>query len=241
MFCTRNLPQERKDMDIKSTTLLSGLFRSSPFKPVQQHMRTVFSCICFIPPLMDALYRQDRDQIDELGHKIIQLETEADTIKQTFRFNMPNMLLLPVGRDDLLSLMSDQDRMADITEDIAKTLLFRNMEVPDSLKEILDELLEGTMEISVAAKDMIERLDELVQVGFRGREQEKVSEMIAGVRRSEHNIDNILFRTKKTLFENEKDIDPVSVMFWYQLIDMLGSISDQAENVADRLLLFISK
>jgi predicted phosphate transport protein (TIGR00153 family) len=228
-------------MDIKSTTPLSGLFRSSPFKPVQEHMRTVFSCICFIPPIMDALYRQDRDQIDEFGHNIIQLETEADTIKQAFRMNMPNTLLLPVDRDDLLSLISDQDRMADITEDIAKTLLFRNMEVPDSLREILDELLEGTMEISAAAKDMIEQLDELVQVGFRGREQKKVSEMIAGVRRSEHNIDSILFRTKRTLFENEKGMDPVSVMFWYQLIDLLGSISDQAENVADRLLLFISK
>ncbi|MBT8332970.1 MAG: TIGR00153 family protein, partial [Deltaproteobacteria bacterium] len=208
---------------------------------VQEHMRTVFSCICFIPPLMDALYRQDRDQMDEFGHKIIELETEADTIKQTFRLNMPYTLLLPVDREDLLSLMSDQDRMADITEDIAKTLLFRNMEVPDSLKDILDELLEGTMEISVAAKDIVEQLDELLQVGFRGREQKKVSEMIAGVRRSEHNIDDILFRTKKTLFENEKGLDPVSVMFWYQLIDLLGSISDQAENVADRLLLFISK
>ena len=113
---------------------------------------------------------------------------------------MPNTLLLPVDREDLLSLMSDQDRMADITEDIAKTLLFRTMEVPDSLKEILDELLEGTMEISVAAKDMIEQLDELLQVGFRGREQKKVSAMIAGVRRSEHNIDSILFRTEKNSF-----------------------------------------
>ena len=228
-------------MDIKSTTPLSSLFRSSPFKPVQEHMRTVFSCICFLPPIMDALYRQDMDQIEEFGHDIIQRETEADTIKHTFRLNMPNTLLLPVDREDLLRLISDQDRMADITEDIAKTLLFRSMEVPDSLKEILDELLEGTMEISASAKDMIERLDELVQVGFRGRQQEKVSEMIAGVRRSEHNIDSILFRAKRTLYENEKGMDPVSVMFWYQLIDLLGSISDQAENVADRLLLFISK
>ena len=228
-------------MDIKSTTPLSSLFRSSPFKPVQEHMRTVFSCICFLPPIMDALYRQDMDQIEEFGHDIIQRETEADTIKHTFRLNMPNTLLLPVDREDLLRLISDQDRMADITEDIAKTLLFRSMEVPDSLKEILDELLEGTMEISASAKDMIERLDELVQVGFRGRQQEKVSEMIAGVRRSEHNIDSILFRAKRTLYENEEGMDPVSVMFWYQLIDLLGSISDQAENVADRLLLFISK
>ncbi|MDX9897112.1 MAG: DUF47 family protein, partial [Desulfofustis sp.] len=146
-----------------------------------------------------------------------------------------------VDRKDLLNLISDQDSIADLAEDIAKVLLYRDMEVPDPLKGVLDELLEGTMEISVAAKDLIEQLDELLQVGFRGREQEKVSQMISGVRRSEHNIDTIIHRIKRTLFEHEQRLDPISVIFWYQLIDLLGGISDQAENVADRLLLFLSK
>ena len=84
-------------------------------------------------------------------------------------------------------------------------------------------------------------LDELVQAGFRRREQKRVSAMIAGVRRSEHNIDSILFRAKQSLFESENDMNPVSVMFWYKLLDLLGSISDQAENIADRLLRFLSK
>ena len=140
-----------------------------------------------------------------------------------------------------MKLISDQDHLAATAEEIAKTLLYRNMTVPDTLKALIDELLEGTMEISASAKDMIEQLDELLQVGFRGREQKKVEEMISGVRRKEHNIDNIMHRTRKTLFENERHLDPVSVMFWYKLIDLLGSISDQAENIADRLLLFLSK
>jgi predicted phosphate transport protein (TIGR00153 family) len=228
-------------MDIKSTTPLSGLFRKSPFKPVQQHMRLAFNCICLLPPLLDALYRNDYEQLKEFAEEIIALESEADEIKQAFRLNMPNTLLLPVDRKDLLSLMSGQDHLADLAEEIAKVLLYRDMEVPDALKAILDELLEGTMEISVAAKDLIEQLDELLQVGFRGREQEKVSLMIAGVRRSEHNIDSIIHRAKRTLFEHERRLDPISVMFWYQLIDLLGGISDQAENIADRLLLFLSK
>ena len=42
----------------------------------------------------------------------------------------------------------------------------------DSLKELLDEFWEGTMEIGVATKDMIEQLDQLGQIGFRGREQQ---------------------------------------------------------------------
>ena len=228
-------------MDIKSTTPLSGLFRTSPFKPVQAHMRVVFSTICNLPPLLDALYRKDYEQLAEFAEEIIKLESEADEIKHEFRFNLPSTLMLPVDRKDLLNLMSDQDRLADITEDIAKILLYRDMEVPDPLKDVLDELLEGTMEISVGAKDMIERLDELLQVGFRGREQENVVGMIAGVRRSEHNIDNIMHRIRRQLFEHEGQLDPVSVMFWYKLINLLGSISDQAENLADRLLLFISK
>ena len=204
-------------------------------------MRVVFSCICNLPPLLDALYRNDYEQLAEFAEEIIKLESEADEIKHEFRFNLPSTLLLPVDRKDLLNLMSDQDRLADITEDIAKILLYRDMAVPDPLKDILDELLEGTMEISVGAKDMVERLDELIQVGFRGREQENVIRMIAGVRRSEHNIDNIMHRIRRKLFEHEDQLDPISVMFWYKLINLLGSISDQAENLADRLLLFISK
>ncbi len=228
-------------MDIKSTTPLSGLFRTSPFKPVQEHMRLTFSCICLLPPLLDALYRKDYQQLNEFGEEIIEHESNADLIKHEFRINLPNTLLLPVDREDLLNLIADQDGLADLTEDVAKILMYRDMEVPDPIKEPLDELLEGTMEISVAAKDLIERLDELLQVGFRGREQEKVTAMIAGVRRSEHNIDGILHRLRRRLFETENQMNPVDIMFWYQLISLIGSISDQAENVADRLLLFLSK
>jgi predicted phosphate transport protein (TIGR00153 family) len=220
---------------------LSGLLRGSPFKPIQAHMKVVFSCVCLIPPLFDAVYREDSSQVSDFANQINKLETEADKLKSTFRLNMPRSLFLPVDRKDLLNLLADQDKIADIAEDIGKTFLFRKMTVPEELKALLDELLEGTMEIAAAAREMIELLDELLEVGFAGRELDKVSLMIAGVRRSEHNIDDIICRIKKELFSIEKDLDPVSVMFWYQIIDMLGLISDQSENLADRLLLFLSK
>lgn len=228
-------------MPIRSTTPLSGLFRRSPFKPIQEHMRIVFSCICLVPPLFDAIYRKDRDQIEDLAGQIDKLETEADKIKSTFRLNMPTSLLMPVDRKDLLGLISDQDSLADTAETISQIVSYRDMEVPEGLKSSLDELLEGTMEITSEAKEMIERLDELLEVGFGGREMEKVTGMIAGVRRSEHNIDTILHRTRKTLFGIESELDPVSVMFWYRIIELVGDLSDQSENIADRILLFLSK
>lgn len=220
---------------------LAGLMRQSPFKPMQEHMRTVFSCICLIPPLFDALYRKDQDQVHDFANQIDQLESEADRIKNTFRLSMPKSLFLPVDREDLLGLMADQDHIADTVEEIGQILCYRDMEVPEAIKEVLDELLEGTMEISSEAKAIIEQLDELLEVGFGGLEMEKVSKMITGLRRNEHNIDAIMHRARRTLFAAEKDLDPVTIMFWYKLIDRLGSISDQAENMADRLLLFLSK
>ncbi len=228
-------------MPIMSTRPLSGLLRGSPFKPIQEHMKIVFSCVCLIPPLFDAVYREDQIQVAEFARRINKLETDADKLKSTYRLNMPKSLFLPVDRKDLLNLISDQDKIADYAEDIGKVFLFRKMTVPDGIKELLDELLEGTMEISGAAKEMIERLDELLEVGFTNREIDKVSDMIAGVRRSEHNIDDIAHRLRAALFAIEDNLNPVSVIFWYKIIDLLEIISDQSENVADRMLLFLSK
>lgn len=226
---------------LKPTTPLTGLLRKSPFKPIQEHMGIVFNCICIVPPLFDALYRKDGEAVKQYAEQITQLETEADKKKSTFRLNMPTSLLMPVDRKDLLSLISEQDNMAGTVEEIAQILTYRDMVVPEELKALLDELLEGTMEISSDAKTMIESLDHLLEVGFRGREFDKVTTIIAGVRRSEHNLDNIVFRCRRALFEVEQKLDPVSVMFWYKVIELLGMISDQAENMADRILLFLSK
>ncbi len=204
-------------------------------------MRVVFSCLCVVPTLFNAVYHEEKEKIAEFAEQIGNLETEADKIKSTFRLSMPNSLLMPVARRDLLELMNDQDKLADTAETIAQIVTFRDMEVPDAIKSYLDELLEGTMEISAAALEMIEELDELLEVGFGGREMEKVNDMIAGVRRSEHNIDHVLHRTRRALYAAEKDLDPVSVMYWYKIIELIGDLSDQSENIADRLLLFLSK
>ncbi len=228
-------------MALKSTSPLSGLVRKSPFKPIQEHMEKVFTCVSVLPQLFDALYQNDQAQVNAHAEQIGNLETEADKLKSKFSLNLPTSLLMPVDRKDLLSLISIQDNIADSAEEIGQILTYRDMIVPDELQSLLDELLEATMEIASDANTMIKRLNDLVEVGFGGRPSEHVEKIIAGVRRSEHNIDNIVHRTRRTLFTVEKNLDPVSVMFWYKLIDLLERISNLAENMGDRILLFLSK
>ncbi len=204
-------------------------------------MRTVFSCVLLLPALFDAVYRNDQDALQDIAEQINKSETEADKLKSEYRRHMPKTLLLPVDRKDLLSLIKEQDAIADGVEKISQILISRDMIVPDPIKNGFDELLAGTMEIVTQAKIMIEELDELVHVGFSGKEHDRVEEMITAVRKEEHNIDKILRKVNRTLFTIEKELDPVSVIFWYKIIEEVGNISDHAENMADRLLLFMSK
>jgi predicted phosphate transport protein (TIGR00153 family) len=228
-------------MAIKSTSPLAGLLRKSPFKPIQEHMRTVFACVSLLEPLFAALAKKDFAKVNELAEEIANLETKADKQKSIFRLHMPKTLFMPVDRRDLLNLLRDQDTLADDAEKISQILTSRDMETPEAIKPLLDELLAGTLAICSEAKLMIEELDELVQVGFGGREHDKVIEMIAGVRSSEDTLDQTLHKIKRELFAIEDGLSPVSAIFWYQIIDLIGNMSNQAENMSDRLLLFLSK
>jgi len=108
-----------------------------------------------LPALFDALYRKDQAEVASLAEKIGELETEADRIKSTYRHNMPKTLLLSVDRKDLLSLIHEQDALADGVETISQIMRNRDMTVPEAIKGGLDELLEGTMEIRTDKEGMV--------------------------------------------------------------------------------------
>ncbi|MCI5166344.1 MAG: TIGR00153 family protein, partial [Candidatus Electrothrix sp. GM3_4] len=187
-------------MILKSTSPLAGLLHKSPFKPIQEHMRTVFSCVSLLQPLFEALHAKDYDGIKKIAEQIDELETAADKQKSTFRLNMPKTLFLPVDRRDLLKLLHDQDSLADNAEEISQILISRDMEVPEAIKDLLNILLVKTLAICTEAKSIIEELDELVEVGFAGREHDKVINMINALRKSEHDIDKILHKIRRILF-----------------------------------------
>ena len=226
---------------MKTTSPLASLMRQSPFKPVQEHMRVVSRCVAKVPALFDAMIKKDQKQIDALAVKIGELESEADQIKNEFRLHMPKRVLFAVARRDLLALIQQQDIIADTAEKIGQIVTQRVMEVPESSEEHLLYLVQSTTDICSQALAMIEQLDELLAVGFGGKQSDLVSEMIIDVKHSEHNIDFLIRDLNRALFSIEDQLSPVSVMFWYKLIDLIGEISNQAENMGDRLMLFIAR
>ena len=148
---------------------------------------------------------------------------------------------MPVDRRDLLDVLATQDAIADTAQDIAGLLVECKMDVPEGMAEPLTAFVNRCVDTCKAAGKIIEELDELVEMGFRGREAHQVEDMVETLNKIEDETDQMGIQLTRSLFAQEDSMSPVSVMFWYQLIHWIGDLADYAEKVGDRLRLLIAR
>ncbi len=223
------------------TSPLANLLKRSPFKAMQEHMRAVMSCVSHVPAVFAALGAGDTQALETAKNAIFEAEERADRIKNDLRAHLPNRLFMPVDRRDLLEILQLQDSIADTAQDIAGLLTERPMSIPEPMREPLAKLVERCVDTCAHCASAIEELDELVEMGFRGREAERVEAMLDEINRIEEETDVMGFELARVLFAHEDELKPVSVMMWHQLIRWTGDMADYAEKVSDRLRLLIAR
>ncbi|MES9964036.1 MAG: TIGR00153 family protein [Candidatus Sedimenticola sp. 20ELBAFRAG] len=226
---------------MRTTNPIASLLGSSPFKPLQAHMRIVNECVNEVPALFDALLKGDNAVLTEQKDKIFAKEGEADLLKHELRAHMPKSLFMPVDRRDLLEMLDLQDSIANIAQDIAGLMMERDMSVPTGMGEQVEAFVQRCVDTCNHASTIIEELDELIETGFRGREASKVEEMVEALNKLEDETDEMGIALTRTLFSMEDDLKPVSVMFWYQMLQWIGELADSAEKVGDRMRLLIAR
>jgi predicted phosphate transport protein (TIGR00153 family) len=219
----------------------SKLFGQSPFTALQRHMRVVLECSRDVRPLIDALVAGDQDRVIECKNRIFEKEADADQIKHELRASLPKSLFMPVDRRDLLEVLQLQDTIANTAQDIAGLLIERKMNIPDFLRIPLVELTDRCIDTVELSANVIEELDELLAIGFRGREVDRVDAMLVNLNEVEDETDELGIKLARALFDHESELDPVSVMMWYQIIEWVGDLADYAEKVGDHLRLLIAK
>ena len=226
---------------MSSSNTFSKLFGQSPFTALQDHMRVVVECAREVQPLIEALAAGDQEQVIQLKDRIFEREAEADRIKHELRAHLPKSLFMPVDRRDLLEVLLLQDTIANVAQDIAGLLIERKMSIPDFLRDPLIELTARCVDTVEHAAKVIEELDELLAIGFRGREVDSVDQMLKELNLIEDETDELGIALARALFDHEDELKPVSVMMWYQIIEWIGDLADYAEKVGDHLRLLIAK
>lgn len=218
---------------------MQNLFRSSPVKPMQEHMRIVVACARKMPALIEAMIAGDMDRVRSVRAEIDELEHEADRMKNEIRAHLPRRLLMAVDRRDMLEILDAQDSIADTVQDVAGLADQRAMTVPETLSDPLRELVAKVVATCEQAELVINELDELVETGFKGREVGRVEEMIESLGRIETDTDAIAENLARRLFAIESELG-VGTIFWYELIGWIADVADYAERVGNRLRLLIA-
>lgn len=214
---------------------------SPPIRLIEQHIRKAHLCAKQLYPFFEAVLKKDWESAKTIQQRIIAIEKEADLIKRDLRLHLPTGLFLPVARTDLLELLSAQDRIPNKAEDIAGLIIGRQMSIPVELHSVLMSFLHRCIDASNQACKAINELDELLETGFRGSEVKIVEEMIMTLDEIEQDSDEQLADIRHRIFDLEKDLSALDVIFLYKLVQWIGDLADHAQTVGGRLQILIAR
>lgn len=219
----------------------SNLFGQSPIRPIQEHIKVAHQCAEQLAPFFEASFTDDWVLASSIYDQVTELEHLADDTKNGLRSNLPNSLMMPVDRGDLLLLVAKQDEIANFTKDITGIMLGRKMRFPDQLVDLTRNFIRTTIETSAQAVKAVNEMDELLELGFKGRILDVVTKLIQELNRLEHENDEQQIAVRAALFKIEKDLPPVDVMFLYKIIEWIGELADSAQSAGGKLQLLIAR
>ncbi|MFH0954060.1 MAG: TIGR00153 family protein [Verrucomicrobiota bacterium] len=222
-------------------SVIQELFGRSPFGPLVEHTKKVHACAKLVRPLMEACVKEDHEAIHSLQDQVSKLEYEADVVKHEIREHLPRRYFLPVQREDLDRFLHCQDEIADYVQDFAVILLIRRTKIHPALVqefyEFVDQILKTSDLLLATAEDM----DGLVEASFVGAEAQAVLKQISGLNEEEWRADRMQRKLSQHIYQLEKELDPVTIMFYEKLLQALSGIANAAENTGDVLRLMIVK
>ena len=224
-----------------TTIKFKKLFGKSYIKPMRKHMELATECARLILPAMEAYLAEDKDKLKDLKHNIFKLEEEADTILEELQSGLPKSMFMPIDRGDLLDVLEMQEAIADRAQDIIGLMVELPLDFPEEMQKPLLRLTERAVEACDDALKITKSLKDLVESGFKGPVVEEVQKQIAKTIRVETDADSLGIELTHTLFSRRKDINAVSVVFMYQLVQWIDDLADFAEKLAIRSRLFLAR
>ncbi len=219
---------------------IMGLFAKSPIEPLQRHMTRVNECCLYLIDFFEACHQGDWDKASELRAKISELEKEADTLKREIRLKLPSGLFMPVSRTDLLDLLRQQDKLANLAKDVAGRTLGRKLKVPAPIYDDFIAYVKRCLDAANMAHKIIDEFDELLETGFKGKEVNLVADMINELDMIEDDTDSLQIGLRQKLMAIEHEYNPIDVIFLYKNFEWVGEIADQALRVGARLEIMLS-
>lgn len=213
-------------------TILS-LFGRSPFARLQLHMETVAHCVHCLPKLCKFLEEKNSVDIEQLVDQIFYFENEADLIKNDIRSDLSKNIYTLINSTVLLNILSIQDKIADLVQDVAVHVTVKPLELLPIFRETFKQFLQKNIQAFDKVHLIIKDLHELVEASFGGAEAKKINIIIDETIAYEREVDLIQRQLLGNLFEAEEQLSYATFYRWQSIFKAIGSISNLSENLAN--------
>lgn len=170
---------------------------------------------------VDFKIRNEAD-LRTFATKMKEFETKGDTYIHEIIVALNKTFITPLEREDILELANTMDDILDGMEQCASRFEMYNITTADEyMVEFAQKILESTEEVAKSAKLLNKK--KLMDIRPHAI---KINDI-------ESKCDELLRVCIKELFMKEKD--PIKIIQYKELYEVLESISDSCEDVADTL------
>jgi len=173
--------------------------------------------------------------------ELVRIELQATIVKRDIRLHLPNSLLTPIARTDLLDLLSKQGEIVKIAKKSAELIFLREMTFPESLSDSMLNFVKAASVSVDKAMQIIDELDELIETAFSNREIDKIRELITSLDLFEQEIGRLQCDIFTQLNRSEPVIEPVDVIFLYRATELVGNLAEQAHKVGNQMQVIIAR
>ncbi|MHA1195978.1 MAG: DUF47 domain-containing protein [Promethearchaeota archaeon] len=198
------------------------------------HMRKVLECVVeFEKGLSFLLEEKNIDLALKVFFRVNELEHQADTIRRDLMQMLSKAELSSTIRENFMHLAKRIDDIANAANASARILIYLNH--ADFFKldaEIKNRILEMTRVSVESVKKLNLMVDKLMHA-----EEVEIQKLGEDVNSLEHKCDELHFAINRMLIENNIDVNPFSAIEIYNSISLIEVISDNAEDVADYIIM----
>ena len=220
--------------------LILRMFAKSPHEGLSVHMNRSCECVVLLPDFFTKVFSGDWSAVMAIKQKINGLESDADGLKKKVYMDLHSNLMLPVSRQDVLGLLKSQDSIANQTQDIAGIVYGRRMVVPKEMQTPLATFVASSVETCLKARDVVGEMESAIQDSFSKRSQTVIKKKVEELDALEHDNDMLQIELRDSLWQQEKNLSAVEVMFLYEVFGRVGSLADNAHHVGAKLMLMLA-
>jgi predicted phosphate transport protein (TIGR00153 family) len=169
--------------------------------------------------LLEEMFAPDPPLADK-AHEIKEVEHKCDFLTHEIIQRLNKTFVTPIDREDIHSLARSLDDVMDAIDNAAALIpLYRIDRVRPGARELTKIISQSADEVRGAVEALEKR--------------KGVQDRAVEINRLENEADRVHQRAVGQLFDEERD--PIEVMKWKEILDLLEDATDRCEDVANLL------